>query len=52
MVPQIQGGAELANNPTVLALKEALKELESLKEQKGKVMEEGVQKVQNLNAIE
>jgi len=41
-----------ASNPTVLAMTEALKALDAIKEEKDSCMAEGVEKAQNFNAVD
>lgn len=42
----------MSNNAVILSLKASLEELEKIKEQRAKVMEEAVQRIQNFNGIE
>ncbi len=52
MIPQVAGQAEAANDPSVLGIKAALEGLDKLKEQRAKLMDDAMQKVANLNAID
>jgi len=52
MIPQTVGQKELSENAVVVALKQALEELDKIKEGKAKILEEAVQKCQNFNAVE
>ncbi len=52
MIPQSVGQREISENATVVTMKNALNELDKIKDAKGSVLEEAVQKCQNFNAVE
>ena len=52
MIPQSADSKDLATNPTILAVKGALEQLDVIKAERSKILQEGVQKCENFNAIE
>ena len=52
LIPQSQDSKEISQNPIIVTIKSALDTLDDLKNQRAKILEEGVQKCQNHNTIE
>lgn len=52
MIPQSSDSRDLATNPTIMAIKGALEQLDNLKNERSRILQEGVQKCENFNAIE
>ncbi len=52
MIPQSQDSKEISQNPVIVSIKGALDTLDDLKNQRSKILEEGVQKCQNHNTVE
>lgn len=52
MIPQSEGQKDIASNPAILAIKGALEQLDNLKQERSKILQEGVQKCENFNGIE
>lgn len=52
MIPQSASAKDIGMNPTILAIKGALDQFDTLRQERSKIFEEGVQRCQNYNAIE
>lgn len=52
MIPQSSDSRDLATNPIIMAIKGALEQLDNLKNERSRILQEGVQKCENFNAIE
>ena len=52
LIPQSQDTKVISQNPAVVAIKQSLDTFDQLKDQRQKILEEGVQKCQNHNAVE
>ena len=52
MIPQSADSRDIATNPTILAIKGALEQLDVIKTERSKILQEALQKCENFNAIE
>jgi len=52
MIPQSADSKDLGSNPTILAIKGALESLDNIKNERSRILQEGLQKNDNFNAVE